>query len=145
MLRNIKKNIDYKYSIIQYNYHINIDISKNKIQIFYNTQTIIIKKTKIWNGQNRFMIMNYDKITVLHPLVKKDTRQLYKHTLSAFNHIDPFLNENKLLCLFIAILSLKEYPVITKKFHIFWNNPYIIENHKLLLYKFKYENIIILK
>jgi hypothetical protein len=91
------------------------------------------------------MIMNYDRITVLHPLVKSNTKQLYKHTLAAFNHIDPFLDENKLLCLFIAILSLKEYPIITKKFHIFWSNPYIIENHKLLLYKFKYENIIILK
>ena len=145
MLRSIKKNIDYKYSIIQYNFHIDIVISKNKIQIYHNNETIIIKKTKIWNGQNRFMIMNYDRITVLHPLVKNDTKQLYKHTISAFKHIDPFLNENKLLCLFIAILSLKEYHVITKKFHIFWNNQHIIENHKLLLFKFKYENIIILK
>jgi len=144
MLRLFKEYIDYKYNINQYGYNIDIIISNHKIQIYYKNEIIIIKKIKIWNRQSRFVIMNYDKITVLHPIVKNDSKALYKHTLSAFKHIDTLLNENKLLCLFIAILSLKDYPIISTKFNIFWNNPYIIENHKLLLYKFKYDNIIII-
>jgi len=145
MLSLFKKNIDYKYSIIRYNYHIHITISKYKIEFQYNNTFIIIKKCKIWNGQSTFFIMNNHNISVLHPIIKNNSKELYKQTLSSFKHIDPKLNEKKLLGCFIAILSLQEYPNVTKKFNVFWNNQYIIENYKLLLYKFNFENIIVLK
>jgi hypothetical protein len=44
MLRIYKEYID--YNIIQYDFHINIIISKNKIQIYHNNQSITIKKLK---------------------------------------------------------------------------------------------------
>jgi hypothetical protein len=145
MIRFFKEYIDYKYNINQYNYNIDIIISKYKIQIYHNEKVIIIKKTQIWNGQYRYIIMNNDKITVLHPIIKKDQLQLYKHILSAFKHIYPFFNESDLLVLFISILSLKDYHTITKKFYIFWDNIHIKENFKLLTYKLEYEKISIMK
>jgi len=135
----------YKYNITKYNYNIDIIIiSKYIIQISYNDQIIIFKKNKIWNNNTRFIITDNDKITVLHPIIKTDTKKCYKHMLGAFYHINPNLNDKYLLFLFISILSFKEYPILTKKFKIFWNNNYINENYKLLTYKLKYENIDIM-
>ncbi len=65
--------------------------------------------------------------------------------LGAFYHIHPTLTDKYLLFLFISILSLKHYPLLTKKFKLFWNNDYIHENYKLLTYKLKYENIDVMR
>ena len=138
-------NAFYKYNIIKYDYNINIIISKYLIQIFYKEQIIYIKKSRIWNNQKRFIITNNDKITILHPMISKNSKLLYKHMIDAFHHIDPFLTEHDILFLFISILSLNNYPMITKKFRVLWQNQLIIENCKLLTYKLNYEKITIIK
>jgi len=135
----------YKYNITKYDYNIDIIISKYVIQISYKEHIIIFKKIKIWNNNNRFIITDNDKITVLHPVIENDTKQLYKHMLGAFYHIHPTLTDKYLLFLFISILSLKHYPLLTKKFKLFWNNDYIHENYKLLTYKLNYENIDVMR
>ena len=127
-----------KYNIIKPEYILEISLSNETIKII-NLQkqiSIYIYIIETWN-QNRFMVSdtNFDKLSVLHPCVMKKSYQMYKHLISAFQHIIPNAADDDILYLFNALLSIKEYPILARKFKKIWGNNIIRYQYKIFKYK----------
>ena len=139
----LQERLPINYNIIKYDYNIEMAITQTTINIqnLKKGVSILITLSPIWDGKKSFILSNnnYDKITVLHPIVKTDSVEMCKHLISAFKHIIPDFCEIDLLYLFNAILSLSDYVEISNKFSLLWNNKYIKSKYKLLKNKKKYD------
>lgn len=139
----LQERLPINYNIIKYDYNIEMSITQTTINIqnLKKGVSILITLSPIWDGKKRFILSNnnYDKITVLHPIVETDPVEMCKHLISAFKHVIPDFCEIDLLYLFNAILSLCDYVEISNKFSLLWNNKYIRSKYKSLKYKKKYD------
>ena len=126
------------YTISKFNYVIEISLSPETIQIknIFNGMRISFFITKTWNGK-RFLVSDsaFEKMSVLHPCVKKNEYRMCEHLTSAFYHIFPSGSDDELLCVFAALLSLKEHPTLSNKFKTIWQNNNIRYKYKILKYK----------
>jgi len=133
-----------QYPIMKFNNVIEISLSHETIQIknSKNGLCICIFISRVWNG-TRFIVSDgaFEKMSVLHPCVKKNEYRMFEHLTSALQHIISNISEDDLLNVYAALLSLKAYSSILKKFQKIWQNNIIRCQYKILKYK-KCQNLI---
>jgi hypothetical protein len=125
-----------QYTISKFNNVIEISLSHETIQIKKTGVYICFYSAWAWNGK-QFIVSDgsFDKMSVLHPCVKKNEYKMYQHLTSAFQHIIPSITPDDLLCVFAALLSLKTQPSLSNTFKKICYNKIIWLQYKILKYK----------
>jgi hypothetical protein len=132
------------YNIVNYDYNITIQLTTHLVKIRFDDQSIYITVPRIWDGHKRYIITNEttDRTTVLHQVVFTNQLAMYNHFIEAMQHIIHKFSSHHLLYILKTILSLRNYPILTRKFHHIWENPLFTTKYKLLKYKIKQHNTI---
>jgi len=135
-----------KYNIIKPDYLLEISLAKETIKITNIKKHISIYLYIIhtWE-QSQFMVSDsvFDKLTVLNSCVMEKSYHMCTHLISAFQHIIPNITDDDMLYLFNALLSLKDYPILARKFKKIWENNIILCQYKI--FKYKKQQLILLK